>query len=312
MSSTATGRGLARRAAIKAEKARRHGAASSPARWGRRTDRLDVARRQQSRLPRRHLRRTARSPMPNRSRPDRWRRRYSPDRNHLRHAEREGGDIRLLEAFAERGSAAAAHDLGHHHRPFGPHPFRADADRVLAFGPPCAAVFDRPQLRARRERDARASRRKSPPPPTRSSAPIPTPACPTRSANTTKAPRRWRRRSANSRADGIVNIVGGCCGSTPEHIRAIADAVARRQAARVSTIAPLMRLSGLEPFTLTSDIPFVNIGERTNVTGSAKFRKLDHRRRLFRRARGRARTGRRRRPDHRHQHGRGPDQLEAR
>src|SRR5271165_3475652 len=74
--------------------------------------------------------------------------------------------------------------------------------------------------------------------------------------------------------DGIVNMVGGCCGSTPEHIRAIADAVRGLEPRAVPKIQPLMRLSGLEPFTLTSDIPFVNIGERTNVTGSAKFRKL--------------------------------------
>ena len=75
-------------------------------------------------------------------------------------------------------------------------------------------------------------------------------------------------------ADGLVNIVGGCCGSTPDHIRAIAEAVRAHRPRTAPTVAPLMRLSGLEPFTLTSDIPFVNIGERTNVTGSAKFRKL--------------------------------------
>ena len=74
--------------------------------------------------------------------------------------------------------------------------------------------------------------------------------------------------------DGLVNIVGGCCGSTPDHIRAIAEAVRNVKPRAIPTIAPLMRLSGLEPFTLTADIPFVNIGERTNVTGSAKFRKL--------------------------------------
>jgi 5-methyltetrahydrofolate--homocysteine methyltransferase len=74
--------------------------------------------------------------------------------------------------------------------------------------------------------------------------------------------------------DGIVNIVGGCCGSTPDHIRAIAEAVRNVKPRAIPTLEPLMRLSGLEPFTLTSDIPFVNIGERTNVTGSAKFRKL--------------------------------------
>ncbi len=73
---------------------------------------------------------------------------------------------------------------------------------------------------------------------------------------------------------GLVNIVGGCCGSTPDHIRAIAEAVRGVAPREVPNVSPLMRLSGLEPFTLTPDIPFVNVGERTNVTGSARFRKL--------------------------------------
>ena len=74
--------------------------------------------------------------------------------------------------------------------------------------------------------------------------------------------------------EGLVNIVGGCCGSTPEHIAAIAEAVGKHAPRIAPTVSPLMKLSGLEPFTLTSEIPFVNVGERTNVTGSAKFRKL--------------------------------------
>jgi 5-methyltetrahydrofolate--homocysteine methyltransferase len=73
---------------------------------------------------------------------------------------------------------------------------------------------------------------------------------------------------------GFVNIVGGCCGTTPEHIAAIADAVAGTPARTPVERSPRLRLSGLEPFTLTDDIPFVNVGERTNVTGSAKFRRL--------------------------------------
>jgi 5-methyltetrahydrofolate--homocysteine methyltransferase len=75
-------------------------------------------------------------------------------------------------------------------------------------------------------------------------------------------------------ASGLVNIVGGCCGTTPEHIRAIADAVAGKRPRAIPEIAPRLRLSGLEAFTLTPEIPFVNVGERTNVTGSARFRKL--------------------------------------
>src|SRR5205823_14225611 len=73
---------------------------------------------------------------------------------------------------------------------------------------------------------------------------------------------------------GLVNIVGGCCGTTPAHIRAIADAVREKPPRKIPQVEPRLRLSGLEPFTLTAEIPFVNVGERTNVTGSAKFRKL--------------------------------------
>jgi 5-methyltetrahydrofolate--homocysteine methyltransferase len=73
---------------------------------------------------------------------------------------------------------------------------------------------------------------------------------------------------------GLINIVGGCCGTTPDHIRAIARAVAGKTPRVVPQIAPRLRLSGLEAFTLTPEIPFVNVGERTNVTGSARFRKL--------------------------------------
>ena len=75
-------------------------------------------------------------------------------------------------------------------------------------------------------------------------------------------------------ASGLVNIVGGCCGTTPEHIRAIADAIEGQPPRPIPEITPRLRLSGLEAFTLTPEIPFVNVGERTNVTGSARFRKL--------------------------------------
>ena len=73
---------------------------------------------------------------------------------------------------------------------------------------------------------------------------------------------------------GFVNIVGGCCGTTPAHIEAIAAAVAGVTPRQPATRQPALQLSGLEPFTLTDDIPFVNVGERTNVTGSAMFRRL--------------------------------------
>jgi 5-methyltetrahydrofolate--homocysteine methyltransferase len=75
-------------------------------------------------------------------------------------------------------------------------------------------------------------------------------------------------------AAGLINIVGGCCGTTPDHIRAIAQAVAAHKPRQIPKVPPRLRLSGLEAFTLTPEIPFVNVGERTNVTGSARFRKL--------------------------------------
>ena len=73
---------------------------------------------------------------------------------------------------------------------------------------------------------------------------------------------------------GLVNIVGGCCGTTPDHIRAVAEAVRDKPPRPLPELPARLRLSGLEPFELTPEIPFVNVGERTNVTGSARFRKL--------------------------------------
>ena len=73
---------------------------------------------------------------------------------------------------------------------------------------------------------------------------------------------------------GILNIVGGCCGTTPEHIRQIANMVANYPPRVIPDIPPACRLSGLEPFTINKDSLFVNVGERTNVTGSKKFLRL--------------------------------------
>jgi 5-methyltetrahydrofolate--homocysteine methyltransferase len=73
---------------------------------------------------------------------------------------------------------------------------------------------------------------------------------------------------------GMVNIVGGCCGTSPAHIAQIAAAVDRVTPRRVATPAATTRFSGLEPFAIGPDTGFVMIGERTNVTGSAKFRRL--------------------------------------
>ncbi|OHX11110.1 methionine synthase [Chromobacterium amazonense] len=73
---------------------------------------------------------------------------------------------------------------------------------------------------------------------------------------------------------GLINIVGGCCGTTPEHIAAIAQAVDGLAPRPLPQIEPKCRLSGLEPFNIGDEDLFVNVGERTNVTGSRAFAKL--------------------------------------
>ncbi|MDZ4803853.1 MAG: methionine synthase [Candidatus Eisenbacteria bacterium] len=74
--------------------------------------------------------------------------------------------------------------------------------------------------------------------------------------------------------EGFLNLVGGCCGTTPDHVRAIAAAVAGVAPRAIPTIEPTLRLSGLEPLTVRPDSNFQMIGERTNVTGSPKFARL--------------------------------------
>ncbi|KZM43651.1 methionine synthase [Marinomonas sp. SBI22] len=73
---------------------------------------------------------------------------------------------------------------------------------------------------------------------------------------------------------GFLNIIGGCCGTEPAHIKAFADAVANAKPRAIPVIPKACRLSGLEPFNIDENTLFVNVGERTNVTGSAKFKRL--------------------------------------
>ena len=73
---------------------------------------------------------------------------------------------------------------------------------------------------------------------------------------------------------GFINIAGGCCGTTPAHIRAISEAVKGLAPRRIPTIEKKLRLSGLEPFNVGEDSLFVNVGERTNVTGSRAFARM--------------------------------------
>jgi 5-methyltetrahydrofolate--homocysteine methyltransferase len=75
--------------------------------------------------------------------------------------------------------------------------------------------------------------------------------------------------------DGLVNMVGGCCGTTPDHIAAIIKEVSQHSPRAIPTVVPAQRLSGLEAFNIImGETPFVNVGERSNVTGSPRFKKL--------------------------------------
>jgi 5-methyltetrahydrofolate--homocysteine methyltransferase len=75
-------------------------------------------------------------------------------------------------------------------------------------------------------------------------------------------------------ASGLVNLLGGCCGTTPEHIAAIATAAKGKAPRTPATVERACRLAGLEPLAITEESLFVNVGERTNITGSARFRRL--------------------------------------
>ena len=211
----------------------------------------------------------------------------------------KAGDLRRARRSSpRRGIAPAGDDLRHDHRPLRPHPVRPDADGLLVLGAPRQAVHHRAQLRARRRRHARRiiaelSRR-------RRHLRLRLSQC--RPAQRVRRLRRdarssWPRSSRASRATGCVNIVGGCCGSTPDHIRAIAEAVAQVQAARRSReIAPLLRLSGLEPFTLTERHSLRQRRRAHQRHRLGQVPQADHRRRLRRGARRRARPGRRTAP----------------
>jgi 5-methyltetrahydrofolate--homocysteine methyltransferase len=87
-------------------------------------------------------------------------------------------------------------------------------------------------------------------------------------------PRDTSRLLGEFARDGLVNVVGGCCGTTPDHVRAIAAAVDGVPPRPLPQRPPVTRFSGLEPFAITPDTNFVMIGERTNLTGSARFRRL--------------------------------------
>ncbi|MEW5755860.1 MAG: methionine synthase [Pseudomonadota bacterium] len=89
-----------------------------------------------------------------------------------------------------------------------------------------------------------------------------------------ETPQQMAAQIAEWAASGFLNIIGGCCGTTPEFIQAIAEAVRPYPPRRIPTIEPQCRLAGLEPLNIGPDSLFVNVGERANVTGSAVFKRL--------------------------------------
>ena len=139
------------------------------------------------------------------------------------------------------------------------------------------------------------------------------------------AGRDRRAARASSPTSGFVNIVGGCCGTTPDHIAAIAEAVeglppraaatdarSRRTRAMPRRLHSTSRSSpASRPLTIRPDRNFQMIGERTNVTGSARFARLIKAGNYAEAVAGRARAGARRRQPHRRQHGRGHARLRA-
>ena len=185
-----------------------------------------------------------------------------PGRDHLRHAEREGrvwsARVDAIEASGEDMPIIISGTItdASGRTLVGP-----DDRSVLELDPACAAARRRPELRARREaaaalrRGARAARRLP------MSARIRTPACPTPSANTTRRRRKRRRSCEEFAASGFVNIVGGCCGTTPEHIRTDRDS-SRAPSRRASPAQSRARCAcaASSRSIIGTDSLFVNVG----------------------------------------------------
>ena len=233
-----------------------------------------------------------------------------------------GADLILIETVFDTLNAKAAlyrgardvrrtrrrtahHGLRHHHRCLGPHAVGPDHRGVLEFDPPRAPDGGRPELRAGRQAAAALHRGAGP---HRRHLRLRLSEC--RSAQRLRRIRRVARRDrrhacASSPRAASSTWSGGCCGTTPEHIARIARGGRGLPPRAVPAIAPRCRLSGLEPLTIDRDSLFVNVGERTNVTGSAKFRKLIEADDYDGALDSRPPAGRERRADHRRQHGRG-------
>ena len=245
----------------------------------------------------------------------------------------KAGIVAIENVFEEKRRAAAADDLGDDHRSQRPHAVGPDARRVLRVD------------RARAGRSASASTARSARATCgrtwRSSPRIaecyvscyPNAGLPNAFGEYDELPDETGALLRDFAASGFVNIVGGCCGTTPDHIAAIAQAVegvaprplpagswldsrsgARSLSSalrRTQPITTFTRFSGLETLTIRPDSNFQMIGERTNVTGSARFARLIKDGNYAERGSGRRRAGAQRREPDRREHGRGHARLRA-
>ena len=192
----------------------------------------------------------------------------------IRHAERQGGDLRGAHAVRRDRHHAAADDLGHDHRCLGTACCRVRRPRRsgtrsgtrnrCSSGSTARSAAGSCGPTSRSWRGGRRYLRVR----------LPERRAAERLRRVRRDPDGDRRHPARVRRGGLVNIVGGCCGTTPEHIRLVRAGLTRCAPRKLPPLPVKCRLSGLEPLNIDEDSLFVNVGERTNVTGSAKFRKL--------------------------------------
>ena len=174
---------------------------------------------------------------------------------------------------SKRWGGTADHDFRHHHRRLRPYFVRPDHRSVLQFAAPRQAADLRPELRPGpdelRQYVAELARISE----TYVTA-HPNAGLPNAFGEYDLDAAEMARRVGEWAQAGFLNIIGGCCGTTPEHIAAMANAVeaCRRAGCRRSRSPAARRAS--EPLTIDANTLFVNVGERTNVTGSARFKRL--------------------------------------
>ena len=235
----------------------------------------------------------------------RGRRRPLPDRDGVRHAQREGRD----RGGTGRRAGASDRGLADRRRSQRPHALGSDGRGVLGLDRARAPARRGDQLLARRRGDAslaggaRARGHGCP------CGAIRTPACRMRSGATRSRPRRPPRCCASSPRAASSTRVGGCCGTTPEHIAAIAEAVSGLPPREVPAPRPLPRFAGLEPFAVEADTGFVMVGRAHERDGLGALPPADRGGRLHGRGRRRAGAGARRRERARREHGRGHARL---